>query len=443
RICRLFPFELTPGQRQAIDRITADMAQSTPMNRLLQGDVGSGKTVVAVYAMLLAVAHGYQAVLMAPTEVLARQHAQTLERLLDRSHVRLGRLVGGIPARQRAELLAQIHSGDVDLVVGTQAIIQDDVEFGRPALVVIDEQHKFGVRQRAVLKGAGGDISDRAVPHYLVMTATPIPRTVTMTLFGDLDVSTLSDSPPGRQKIHTYHAPESDRPRWWEFLGKKLREGRQAYVVVPLVEESEHLEGASIDETYEELANGPLEAFRLGLIHGRMSVDEKDAVMTDFRSGEIQVLVCTSVVEVGVDVPNATLMTIEAAERFGLAQLHQLRGRISRGRFPGYCTVFANPRTDDSTERLKAFVKTTDGFALAETDFQLRGPGELFGTRQHGLPPFLIADLTRDTELLEEARADAADMVSADPGLSRPEHAKLRHRMLLRYGKVLELGDVG
>ncbi len=437
RIRRLFPFELTAGQEHAISEIAADMARPLPMNRLLQGDVGSGKTVVAVYAMLLAVAHGYQAAMMAPTEVLARQHVLTLDKLLAASKVRRAQLTGGLAAKARGEVLRQIADGEVDLVVGTQAIIQQDVRFARLGLVVIDEQHKFGVRQRATLRQAGLD------PHYLVMTATPIPRTVTMTLFGDLDVSTLRDGPPGRHKIHTYLAGEEKRARWWNFFRDKLRQGRQGFVVTPLVEESEELAATSLEETYESLSNGELEAFRLGLIHGRMGPAEKDAVMDDFRSGEIQVLVSTSVVEVGVDVPNATLMAIESGERFGLAQLHQLRGRISRGSFPGFCCVFADPKTDESRQRLKAFVKSTDGFALAETDFKLRGPGELFGTKQHGLPPFRVADLLRDTELLDEARRDAQTLATADPGLSRPEHTRLRRMMLSRYGKALELGDVG
>ncbi len=437
RIHRLFPFQLTESQERAIAEIAADMAKPVPMNRLLQGDVGSGKTIVAVYAMLLAVAHGYQAALMAPTEVLARQHYLTLNRLLTNSQVRRGLLTGGLATKERDAILLGLAGGELDLVVGTQAVIQDAVHFRKLGLVVIDEQHKFGVRQRATLKYAG------EAPHYLVMTATPIPRTMTLTLFGDLDVSTLRDSPPGRQKVHTYLAPEEKRQAWWDFFAKKLREGRQGYVVTPLVEESDQLDVRSLEEMYEALANGPLEAFRLGLIHGRMSPEEKDAVMDDFRRGQIQVLVCTSVVEVGVDVPNATLMTIEGGERFGLAQLHQLRGRISRGNYPGYCTVFANAESDESRKRLEAFVSTTDGFRLAELDFALRGPGELLGTRQHGLPPFRVADLLRDAETLEEARRDAMDLVAADPGLAQEEHARLRRMMLVRYGQALELGDVG
>ncbi|MHB8898754.1 MAG: ATP-dependent DNA helicase RecG [Thermoguttaceae bacterium] len=437
RIRRLFPFVLTAGQERAIAEIAADMASTRPMNRLLQGDVGSGKTIVAVYAMLLAVAHGSQAVLMAPTEILARQHALTLRRMLAASEVRLVELVGGLPAGERGRVLEQIGQGQVDLVVGTQAVIQEDVRFKRIGLAVIDEQHKFGVRQRALLRESGGD------PHYLVMTATPIPRTVTMTLFGDLDVSILSDAPPGRQKVHTYLPGEDERERWWGFFGKKLGEGRQGYVVTPLLDESETVAATSLEATYETLANGPLEAFRLGLIHGRMKPEEKDSVMARFRSGEIQVLVSTSVVEVGVDVPNATLMTVESGQRFGLAQLHQLRGRISRGKFPGYCAVFADDASEEAAARLKAFASTVDGFRLAEIDFALRGPGELFGTRQHGLPPFRIADLRRDAAVVEEARRDAQETVAADPGLAGPAHARLRRMMLVRYGTALELGDVG
>ncbi len=437
RIRRLFPFELTSGQNQAVAEIAADMGRVHPMNRLLQGDVGSGKTIVAVYAMLLAVAHAAQVVLMAPTEVLARQHVETLDRLLVGSHTRLGLLSGSQTARARQDLLAEIATGEIPIVIGTQAVVESEVPFARLGLVVIDEQHKFGVRQRAALKNA------TVHPHYLVMTATPIPRTVSMTLFGDLDVTTLKDSPPGRQNVHTYFPPAEDRARWWEFFRKKLREGRQGYVIVPLVDGSETVQAASLEETYEHLANGELEAFRIGLIHGRLTPGEKHSAMDAFRGGKTQVLVATSVVEVGVDVANATLMAIESAERFGLAQLHQLRGRISRGSFPGYCCLFANAQTDEAVERLKAFVASNDGFRLAEVDFELRGPGDLLGTRQHGLPPLRIADLVRDAAIVEEARRDARGLVDTDPGLQQPEHALLRRMALVRYGKSLELGDVG
>ncbi|MCA9101384.1 MAG: ATP-dependent DNA helicase RecG [Planctomycetales bacterium] len=437
RIRRLFPFELTPGQNRAIDEITADTAGTIPMNRLLQADVGAGKTVVAAYLMLLAVAHGFQAALMAPTEVLARQHATTLGRLLSAARVRQALLSGSMKSAERDEVKSRLAEGALDIVVGTQAMIQGDVEFANLAVVVIDEQHKFGVTQRAALRA--GDRS----PHYLVMTATPIPRTIAMTAFGDLDVTRIDDTPPGRQQVHTYLAEENERSKWWEFFCKKLDEGRQGYVIAPLVEDSDRLDVTSVEAAYEALCNGPLEAYRVGLIHGRLSSDDKEAVMERFRRGDIQVLVATTVIEVGVDVPNATLMTIEGGERFGLSQLHQLRGRISRGAYAGYCCVFAAMENDASRARLEAFRDTPGGFELAEIDFRLRGPGELFGTRQHGLPPMRIADLGRDTELLSEARRDAQQLVREDPGLASPDHRLLRAMVIRRYGKALSLGDVG
>jgi len=442
RIRKLFPFTLTESQEQAIREITADLRHPIPMNRLLQGDVGSGKTVVAVYAMLLAVAHDYQVAFMAPTEVLARQHLRTLELMLEHSRVKIAPLFGGQKPAERAKMLEDIASGDAKIIVGTQAIIATEIDFHQLGLVVIDEQHKFGVRQRAKLKtGTGFD------PHYLVMTATPIPRSVTMTLFGDLDVSIMHGLPPGRRKISTYLAEQEQREKWWDFVRKKLRDGRQAFVVVSLVEESDNFDAKSIRETYYALSSGPLSGFSLAMLHGRMSNDEKSKVMYDFRTGETQVLVATSVIEVGVDVPNATLMTIENGERFGLAQLHQLRGRIGRGSHPAFCTVFSDaahkPQNEDALARLKAFVETTDGFKLAEVDFELRGPGELFGTQQHGLPPFRIANLARDREVLIEVRQVALELVRDDPGLAQSQHAKIRKQVLTRYGKVLELGDVG
>ena len=404
RIRRLFPFELTDDQQQAIRQIAEDMGRKIPMNRLLQGEVGSGKTAVAEYAMLLAVAHGYQSVLMAPTEVLARQHLRTLNEDLHQSRVRIELLTGSLTATQRQKLQESVQAGDVDLVIGTQALLHENLQFPRLGLVVIDEQHKFGVRQRATLKSAGAD------PHYLVMTATPIPRTVTMSLFGDLDVSTIRQSPPGRQNVHTYLGSEDQREQWWEFFRNKLREGRQGYVITPRVEDGESEGLASVEEEYERLANGPLEAFRVDLIHGRMSPSEKEVAMDAFRSGATQVLVATSVIEVGVNVPNATVMTIENGERFGLAQLHQLRGRVRRGKFPGYVCVFAAPGNPAAADRLEALARSTDGFELAEIDFSLRGPGDLFGTRQHGMPPLRIADLQRDLDVLEEARRDAQSL---------------------------------
>jgi ATP-dependent DNA helicase RecG len=507
RIRRLFPFSFTVDQNGAIADVVADLRRGVPMNRLLQGDVGSGKTVVAMYAMLVAVSQGYQAALMAPTEVLARQHARTLERSLKESRVRIGLLTGSISAAGRREMLQAISGGQIDLVVGTHAVIhaiaRSDARFAKLGLVVIDEQHKFGVRERAALREAGIE------PHYLVMTATPIPRTVSMTLFGDLDLSTLRSSPPGRQPVHTYLAGEDQRPRWWEFFRKKLREGRQGIVIVPMVEEREvdirqELENwnnasespaslnddatdlptasatlsaggadqerdpeansesvehsdadgiedegtgrpavASVARAYESLVNGPLAEFRVDLIHGRLSAEEKDLAMEKFRDGATQVLVATSVIEVGVDVPNVAVMTIENGERFGLAQLHQLRGRVGRGQHAGYVCVFASPNAELSQRRLEAFTRTTDGFELAELDFELRGPGDLFGTRQHGLPPLRIADLRRDIGILRDARKDAQAIIAADPELRAAEYARLRRMMLVRYGESLDLGDVG
>ena len=441
RITRLFPFELTAGQRQAIDEICRDMARNRPMNRLLQGDVGSGKTVVAMYAMLLAVAHGHQAALMAPTEVLAQQHLRTLSTALAASKVRIGLLTGSQSAADRKGLLEKIAKGEVDIVIGTHAVThavaKSGVEFAKLGLVVIDEQHKFGVRQRAALKKAGLD------PHYLVMTATPIPRTMAMTLFGDLEVSTLREPPPGRQKVYTYQASDVQRAKWWEFFRKKLDEGRQAFVIVPLVEEAEAKEAANVQQTLEVLSRGELAGYRLGMLHGRLTPSEKEAAMLAFSRGQTQVLVATSVIEVGIDVPNATLMTIEGGEWFGLAQLHQLRGRVSRGTHPGYVCVFANPATDDAVQRMDAFTRTTDGFELAEIDFSLRGPGDLFGTRQHGLPPLRIADMVRDVSVLEEARPAAQALIAADAELSNPAYARLKRMVLVRYGEALDLGDVG
>jgi ATP-dependent DNA helicase RecG len=438
RIQRLFPFEWTAGQRAAVAEVAADMARETPMNRLLQGDVGSGKTVVAVYAMLLCVARGYQAALMAPTEILARQHAETLAELLRASRVRYSLLVGGLSATQREAALAEIAAGNIDLVIGTHAVVQQDVRFAKLGLVVIDEQHKFGVRQRAALRQ--GERS----PHYLVMTATPIPRTISMTLFGDLDVTTLRDMPPGRQEVRTYIVEPSDQPRWWNFVREKLRAGRQAYVVAPLVDESQNIAAASVAEAFERLTNGELAAFRVGIIHGRMAAAEKEQAMADFRAVRSHVLVSTSVIEVGVDVPNACVMVIDSPERFGLAQLHQLRGRVGRGIFAGFCGVLMRDEiTAQARERLNAFAATADGFELAELDFQLRGPGDLFSTQQHGLPPLRIADLRRDRDVLEEARQKAEQLFAADPGLKDPDHQRLRRQMLVRYGNALDLSDVG
>jgi ATP-dependent DNA helicase RecG len=437
RIRRLFPFRLTADQDRAVVDICDDLASPRPMQRLLQADVGAGKTAVAVYALLVTVANKHQAALMAPTEVLARQHWHTLEGYLAQSRVRRLLLTGGLTTKERRQALADLRAGEVDLVVGTQALVAEDVEFARLGLVVIDEQHKFGVNQRARIRRLGVD------PHYLVMTATPIPRTVALTAFGDLDCSLIRELPPGRQPVQTRWLTEKERERLYKHLREQLRSGRQGFVVCPLIEGSEASDVRAAEHTFTELRDGPLRDFRLALLHGRMNEDAKDETMQRFRAGEIDLLVSTLVVEVGVDVPNATLMVVEHAERFGLSQLHQLRGRVSRGTIAGECYLFTGEINDETRARLRVFTRTADGFALAEEDARLRGAGEFFGTRQHGMGELRFGDLSADRALLEQARRDAFALVAADAGLRRPEHARLRQAVRDRYGATLDLAEIG
>lgn len=436
-IRRLFPFKLTADQDKAVAAIRRDLASERPMQRLLQADVGAGKTAVAVYALLVAVANKHQAALMAPTEVLARQHWHTIERYLAASRVRRALLTGSLSAKERRRLLDELRAGDIDLVIGTQALVQEGVEFAKLGLVVIDEQHKFGVNQRARVRKLGVD------PHYLVMTATPIPRTIALAVFGDLDTSTIRQLPPGRQPVKTRWHTASQRERIYERFRDLLKQGRQGYVVCPLVAESEALDVTAAEQHFVELRDGPFKDFRVGLLHGRQGDEEKERVMQAFRERQLDLLVTTVVIEVGVDVPNATLMLIEHAERFGLSQLHQLRGRISRGPVAGECYLFADATTDDAQQRLRAISRTTDGFALAEEDARLRGLGEFFGTRQHGVADLRFGDLVADLEILQQAREDAIELVAADASLRAPQHAALREAVLQRYGKTLELAEVG
>ena len=444
RIVNRFQFDLTGDQRRAIDQIRTDMARQFPMNRLLQGDVGSGKTVVAIYAMMLAVANEHQAVLMAPTEVLARQHYQTLVNKLAGSRVRIGLLCGSLNTAEKRDCLERISTGEIDLLVATQAVLYGDIDFKQLGLCVIDEQHKFGVQQRVKLRSGGID------PHYLVMSATPIPRSIAMTLFGDVELSTLRDKPPGRGKVNTYLGREQWKERWWDFVCQRLNEGRQAFVVAPRVSaveptlDDENQEDiSSVEEVYEHLSSGPLKDYRVGLLHGRMPAEDKQAIMQRFASEEIQVLVSTTVIEVGIDVSNATVMTILGAQRFGLAQLHQLRGRVSRGSHAGHVCVFTDGETDpDENERLKVLEEVEDGFELAEADFRLRGPGDMLGRRQSGLPPMWIADLVRDADILALARSIAQEMVDEDPELKALDLAGLRQQVFRRYADRLDLGDV-
>jgi ATP-dependent DNA helicase RecG len=399
---QVLPFRLTDGQKRALKEIVDDLQRDRPMNRLLQGDVGAGKTIVALLAAVVAMENGLQVALMAPTEILADQHFLNICRLFQHSRFRVAHLTGATPAASRRELLAEIAAGSIHLLVGTHALVQGDVTFQRLGLVVIDEQHRFGVMQRAILreKGWRSDV--------LVMTATPIPRTLALTLYGDLDVSVIRDLPPGRLSIKTIAKPESRREEIHEFARAQLENGRQAYVVYPLVEESAKLDVKAATEMADHLAREVFPQYNVGLLHGRMKGDAKDRVMKAFAAGELHILVSTTVVEVGVDVPNASVMIVEHAERFGLSQLHQLRGRVGRGPHQSYCCLlYQSPLSDDARERLKAITGTTDGFEIAEQDLRLRGPGDFFGTRQAGVPTFRVIDLVRDRAILETARAEA------------------------------------
>jgi len=437
RIRKLLPFALTNDQNQAVRAICKDLASDRPMQRLLQADVGAGKTAVAIYAMLVAVANKHQAALMAPTEILARQHWETLDRYLAHSRVRRLLLTGSLTSAQRRQALHDLAEGNVDLVIGTQALVQEDVRFAKLGLVVIDEQHKFGVQQRARIRKLGED------PHYLVMTATPIPRTIALTVFGDLDVSSIHELPPGRQPVKTQWHSESQRERIYDRIKQLLRDGRQAYVVCPLVEESEALDLKAAEQTAVELQAGPFAEFRVGLLHGRMDDETKQRTMHEFRDRKLNLLVSTVAIEVGVDVANATVMLIEHAERFGLSQLHQLRGRVSRGAEAGECHLFTGMTTEDARTRLRIFTRTTDGFALAEEDARIRGLGEFFGSRQSGVGDLAIGDFLVDRDILEQARDDAFALLTADPRLRSPEHAALRQAVLERYGASMELAEIG
>ena len=448
RIRRLLPFRLTRAQERAIGELRADLAETWPMNRLLQGDVGSGKTAVAVYALLASVANHFQAALMAPTEILAEQHFRVLEAYLRRSRaagaqpprpgtrVRRCLLRGGMPASERAGALAAIAEGGMDIVVGTHALLQSDVHFANLGLVVIDEQHKFGVLQRATLRDKGWH------PHALVMTATPIPRTLTLTVFGDLDLSLIDEMPPGRGKVITRLVPPEKRPLAYDFIRAQLGRGRQCFVVAPLVHGGEN-DVASAARLSRELQAGEFRDFTVGLVHGEMSAQAKDQVMTRFRRGQAQVLVATSVIEVGLDVPNATVLAIENAERFGLSALHQLRGRIGRGSATSYCLLFAASATEAAQHRLDVLCETRDGFRIAEEDLKVRGPGEFFGTRQHGLPELRLGDIVADYELLRLARQDAFALVARDPRLEEPEHQVLRRAVIRTFRDRLYLAAVG
>ena len=412
KLVKQLPFQLTEAQKRVTRQIRADLKSGRTMNRLLQGDVGSGKTIVALITMLIAVENGYQAALMAPTEILAEQHYLTLRNQLETLGVEVVLLIGGQPRKEREEILERVADGRARIITGTHALIQEGVDFYQLGLVVIDEQHRFGVMQRALLREKGLN------PHVLVMTATPIPRTLSMTVYGDLDVAVIDELPAGRKPVKTDWRDESRRHKIYQFLRKQVQEGAQAYIVFPLVEESEKSDLKAAVESYERMRQGFFAAFQLGLIHGRMRPDEKEAVMSAFKRNEIQILVSTTVIEVGVDVPNATVMVVEHAERFGLTQLHQLRGRVGRGSKQSYCILIAYGQLSaEARTRLETLAHTNDGFKIAEVDLQLRGPGEFFGTRQHGMPELKLANPTVDLALLRLARDEAFKLIEEDPNL--------------------------
>jgi len=435
---KILPFSLTPAQERVLEEIETDMRRPHPMNRLLQGDVGSGKTIVALLSGLMAIEGGYQVAIMAPTEILAEQHYLNIRPLVETLGFRAALLTSSLKKSEKESFYSRVLTGEIHLVIGTHAIIQEGVEFNRLGLAIIDEQHKFGVLQRATLKKKGVN------PDVLVMTATPIPRTLAMTLYGDLEVSVIDKLPPGRGSITTRLFNEKERFRVYRTLREEITNGKQAYVVYPLVEESERLDLKDATQMAKNLQRDIFPEFRIGLIHGRLKSEEKEAIMADFKGQRIHILVSTIVIEVGIDVPNASVMVIEHAERFGLSQLHQLRGRVGRGKDPSHCLLIAQyPRSEEAERRLRVMEQTTDGFKIAEEDLAIRGPGELMGTQQSGLPDFRVANFARDIQLLSEARKEAFGIISRDPLLSMPEHFFMKETLKERWKGRLELATIG
>lgn len=440
RLRELFPYALTGSQERVLAEIMADMTSSYPMNRLVQGDVGSGKTIVSLIAAIRAIESGYQAAIMAPTEILAEQHYLTIHSYAESLGIRVCLLTASLRPTARKNIIDSIRNGEVDLVVGTHALIQKDVEFKRLGLAVVDEQHRFGVVQRAALKKKGFGPS----PDMLIMTATPIPRTLSMTVFGDLDVSMIDELPPGRKPVYTRVIRESERLKAYDAIRKELEDGHQCYIVYPLVDESEELSLKDATNMKEHLQKDVFIDSRLGLLHGRLSGAEKEQVMRDFKERRLDILVATTVLEVGVDVPNASVILIEHAERFGLAQLHQLRGRVGRGERRSTCLLLAQwTNSDDTLKRLKVMESTNDGFKIAEEDLLIRGPGDFLGTRQSGLPEFRSASLLTDLSLLKKARHEASSLLAKDPGLVQAGSIFLRHLLKARWAGRLELAEIG
>jgi len=437
-LARLLPFDLTAAQRRVLAEIKADMMSPHPMHRLVQGDVGSGKTLVALMAALIAVENDYQVAVMAPTEILAEQHWHTMHRWCSQMGLEITLITAGLKGKAKKEALERVANGSARIVIGTHAVIQEKVEFAKLGLGVIDEQHRFGVLQRGILRKKGAN------PDILVMTATPIPRTLAMTLFGDLDLSVIDEMPPGRIPVETKIFFESRRTQLYDMIRDQVRSERQVYIIYPLVEESEKMDLKAASQMAEHLQADIFPDFRVGLLHGRMSPVEKEAVMTSFTLREFDILVSTTVIEVGIDVSNATVMVIEHAERFGLSQLHQLRGRVGRGTEKSYCVLMTTGKlSEDGEKRLRVMESTGDGFRIAEADLEIRGPGDFLGTRQAGMPDFRVANILRDGTLLEKARRAAFDLLDCDPELATPVHAPLYDELLRRWGKRLELATIG
>ncbi|PWA13468.1 DNA helicase RecG [Pueribacillus theae] len=416
----LLPFELTVSQHNVLKEILTDLRSPYRMNRLLQGDVGSGKTVIAAITLYAAVLAGYQGALMVPTEILAEQHMESLQQLLASHNISIALLTSSVKGKRREDILSRLKAGDIQIIVGTHSLIQEDVNFHHLGLVITDEQHRFGVNQRRALKSKG------LSPDVLFMTATPIPRTLAITAFGDMDISAITELPAGRKPIETYWVKDSMLERVYGFLNKEIAAGRQAYVICPLIEESDKLDVQNVIDVHEEIVHH-FPDFKVGLMHGRLTNEEKETVMRQFSENNIQILVSTTVVEVGVNVPNASLMIIYDAERFGLAQLHQLRGRVGRGSSQSYCILIANPKSEEGKERMRVMTETNDGFLLSEKDLKIRGPGDFFGQKQSGIPQFKVADLVHDYRALEVARDDAKQFIESESFWTEPAFEKLRH----------------
>ncbi len=429
------PFKLTGAQCRAIDEAIGDMCKENPMNRLVQGDVGSGKTMVAAACAYFAIKNGHQAALMVPTEILAEQHFKTLSVLLEKLNVKCELLVGSVTAARKRKIKEQLKCGEIDLIIGTHALISEDVEFYNLGLVITDEQHRFGVGQRSALTAKGKN------PHLLVMSATPIPRTLALILYGDLDVSIIDELPPGRKEIKTVAVRDDKRARAYSFMAGELVQGRQIYFVCPLVEENDALELKSVEEYANRLGKEVFPQYRVAFLHGKMKAREKEAIMREFSNGDIQILVSTTVIEVGVNVPNATVMAVENAERFGLSQLHQLRGRVGRGEHQSYCVLFSDADGEIARARMAVLCKTNDGFKISEEDLKLRGPGDFFGTKQHGVPDLKVADLARDIKMLKDAQETAAEILNYDRALKKEEHKELAERVAQLFARE-EYGDI-